>query len=64
MEILWKLETVWKMCGNNMEIAWNGREIYRNWPPYLSPVIRKQVNARLEGSIHDTCMKRVYAQLT
>ena len=31
---------------------------------YLSPVIRKQVNARLEGSIHDTCMKRVYAQLT
>ena len=31
---------------------------------YLSPVIRKQVNARLERSIHDTCMKHVYAQLT
>ena len=27
-------------------------------------MIRKQVNARLEGSIHDTCMKRIYAQLT
>ena len=27
-------------------------------------MIRKQVNARLEDSIHDTCMKRVYAQLT
>ena len=27
-------------------------------------LIRKQVNTRLEGLIHDTCMKRVYAQLT
>ena len=30
VEGLWKLEVVWKLCGNNTEIVWNGREIYQN----------------------------------
>ena len=40
MEIacVWKLEMVWKMCGNDMEIAWNGTEFYWNQPLYIVDV--------------------------
>ena len=41
--------------GAPVSLVWN---LY-----YLAPIIRKQVNARFDGSIHDTCMKHVYAQL-
>ena len=39
MEILWKLEIVRKLFGNSMEIMWNGREIYRNRPPYKNELV-------------------------
>ena len=35
MEILWKLEIVWKMCGNNIE---RGMKVYQNWPPQLKVI--------------------------
>ena len=41
----------------------HGAPVSLAWNLYLAPVIRKQVNARLEGLIHDTCMKCVYVQL-
>ncbi len=40
--------------GAPVNVAWN---LY-----YVARVIRKQANCKLEGSIHDTCMKRVYVQ--
>ena len=40
------------------QLAWHGI-----CSIYIAPIIRKQVNSRLEGSIYVTCMKRVYAQL-
>ena len=35
MEILWKLEIVWKMCGNNIE---RGMKVYQNRPPQLKVI--------------------------
>ena len=57
MEIVcvWKLEMVWKMCGNDMEIVWNGTEFYWNQPLYIVDVCMYNLNVTIFAILPKHC---------